>query len=192
MGNAEVNGINERMFMKNNAFLLVPLAMALGLMTGCKQENAPGQNNGGTNPPSSLSITQGVDDIKDATSNVWQKTKVSTTNAWGSIKDSFQSTVDYTYDQKNDFVANAQAKLDTMDQKIKELSDKAATAADSAKANVQAQLQTVGEKRTELGAKFDKMKAATADSWNDAKTDFKNSYEDVKNMVNEAWQSLTS
>jgi hypothetical protein len=186
--------------MKKNALKFLPLAVAVAITTGCKPENTPQPAASDTN---SLSLTQQLDNLKSTASNVWEKTKDATTNtlgnmktgatnAWNGLKDSLQSAADYTFDKKDGYVASAQASLDSMDQKIKDLSDKAAAAADAAKADAQAKLQAVNEKRTELGAKFDKMKAATADSWDNAKTDFKNTYDDVNNMVNQAWQSLTN
>jgi hypothetical protein len=117
--------------------------------------------------------------------------KEGTTNAWASIKDSLQSATDYTYDKKEDFVAGASADVAAVDQKIKQLSDKAASAGESVKASAQTALQDLKAKRVTLGQKLDDVKSATEANWNDVKAGFKSSYNDVKDSLKQTWQDLT-
>jgi len=177
------------------AFVLAILA------AGCKPSNPAVENNSTASDTNSLSVTQQLENarevatnawqnVKDTTTNAWSNLKQGTTNAWADFKDSMQATKDYTYDKKDAFVASASADLDTLDQKIKELSDKAATASDSVKADAQVKLQELREKRSALNQKLDAVKNATEADWNDAKTAFQNSYDDVKSSLKQAWQWL--
>jgi hypothetical protein len=163
--------------MKNKPLILAALTIA-ALVTGCK-------------PSTSADESPSAGDTNSlSTTNVWQKTKETTTNAWADIKDSLSTTKDYTYDRKDAFIASANADLDALDQKIKELSDKAATAGDSVKADAQTKLQDLRDKRTVLDQKLNTVKNATEADWNDAKTAFQNSYNDAKNSLKQAWQWL--
>ncbi len=175
--------------MKIKPLLTATLAVAT-LATGCKQSN-PATENEINNDTNSLSVTQQLQNVKDVATNVWQKTKDTTTNAWADLKDSLQSTKDYSYDQKDAFVASASADLAALDQKIKNFSDKADAASDSAKADAQAKLQDLRDKRAVLDKKLDDLKNSAEANWNDAKTGFENSYEDAKNSLKQAWQWLS-
>jgi hypothetical protein len=196
----QLKPINERQTMKSKPLILTVLAIAT-LATGCKQSN-PANENPTASDTNSLSITQqlqnakevttnALQDAKDTTTNAWSNVKEETTNAWADLKDSMQATKDYTYDQKDAFVASASVDLDALDRKIKELSDKAATASDSVKADAQTQLQELRDKRAVLNQKLDAVKNATEADWNDTKTAFQNSYDDVKSSLKQAWQWLT-
>jgi hypothetical protein len=185
--------------MKTKPLIFAALAIAT-LAAGCKQSN-PAAENPPASDTNSLSATQQLQNtkevatnawqnVKDTTTNAWSNLKEGTTNAWADIKDSLETTKDYTYDKKDAFVAGASADLDALDRKIKELSDKAATANDSVKADAQSKLQELRDKRAVLDQKLDAVKNATAADWNDTKTAFQNSYDDVKNSLKQAWQWL--
>jgi hypothetical protein len=181
--------------MKNIQLTLAALAIA-GWATGCKQSNSAD-----VNTVSDTNVTPALDGIKEGATNAWQKTKEATTNAfantkeataqtWADVKDSLGSAADYSYDKKDAFVASAQADLKTLDQKIQDLSDKAAAANDSVKTNAQIKLQELRDKRAALDKKLDDVKNAAQDGWNDAKTAFKNAYDDLKDSIKQAWQWL--
>jgi hypothetical protein len=191
--------VNERLLMKNKPLILAALAITMLVPAGCKQSNpaeespAAGHNN---------SVTQQLQNAKEAVSNAWEKTKETTTNAlasakegttnaWAGAKESMQSAVDYTYGKKDAFVANANTELSELDQKMKELSDKAATASDSVKADAQTKLQELRDKRAALDKKFDDVKNATEANWNDVKAGFQNAYDNTKESLKQAWQWLT-
>jgi hypothetical protein len=186
--------------MRRKPLILTALTVAT-LATGCKQSNMADENPS-VSDTNSLSVTQQMENAKDFTTNAWQKTEDATTNAWASvkegatntwadIKDSMQSATDYTYDKKDAFVANASTNLDALDQKIKELSDKAAMASDSVKSNAQIKLQGLQDQRAELGKKLDEVKNASETNWNEVKVGFEDSYDDVKASLKQAWQWLS-
>ena len=177
------------------------LAIAI-LAAGCRQSNLAGETPA-ISDTNSMSATQQLQSAKNMATNVWQKTKEATTNAWASVKagttnawvdirESLQPAADYTYEKKDAFVAGAKADLDALDQKIKELSDKTATADGSVTNEAQTKLQDLRDKRTELGRKFDDMKNATQADWNDLKTGFETAYDDTKTSLKQAWQWLVN
>ena len=174
--------------MKNKPLIIAVLAVAVS-MTGCKQSN-PAAESPATSDTNSLSVTQQLENAKEVVTNAWQKTKEATTNAWADTKESLQSAADYTYDKKDAFVAAASADLDVLDQKMKELSDKAANASDSVKNEAQTKLQDLRDKRTALGKKLDDVKNASQADWNELKVGFQTSYDDTKNSLKQTWQWL--
>ena len=185
--------------MKNNLQILAALVATM-LATGCKPSNQVDEN-ASPSDTNSLSVTQQLQNAKEVATNAWQKVKDTTTNAWASgkegttnawadVKESVQSAADYNYDKKDDFVAKANADLNALDQKIQELSDKAATASDSVKNEAQTKLQDLRDKRAELGKKLDAVKNASQADWNELKVGFQTSYDDAKTSLKQAWQWL--
>jgi predicted nucleic acid-binding Zn-ribbon protein len=180
--------------MKNKSLILTALTIA-ALATGCKPSN-PADENTATSDTNSLSTTNSPSatnawqQTKEATTNAWSDIKQGTTNAWADVKDSLESTKDYTYDKKDAFVASASADLTTLDQKIQALSDKAANASDSVKADAQAKLQDLRNQRAILDQKLDAVKNSTEANWDSVKADFQNSYASVKSSLKQAWQWL--
>ena len=175
--------------MKSRSLIFAALLVA-ALTAGCKKTNPadetppPGDNN------STSTITQQLQNAKEMATNAWLKTKETTTNVLESVKESVQSAADYTFDKKDAFTAKASSDLDALDQNIKELGDKAATGADSIKADAQAKLQDLRDKRGVLQQKLDDVKNAPATNWNEAKASFQQSYDDMKTSVKAAWQWL--
>lgn len=159
------------------------LAASVLLSAGCGPSGSDNSNLSSTN--------QTAQNIQGDLSNAWQSTKESSSNAWDHVKSSMQSTGDYTYEHKDAFVAKTKAELDALDVKIQEWSDKAANAADSAKADAQAKLQDLRSQRGVLNQKFEAVKKSTDADWNDVKAGFENSYDSTTNSVRQAWQWLS-
>jgi hypothetical protein len=103
-----------------------------------------------------------------------------------------QSAADYTYAQKDAFLVKARAGLDDLDRQIQKWSDKAATAAYSAKADAQAKLQDLRAQRAKLDGVFQSVENSTAADWNAVKDGFKDSYDGMTNSVQQAWQWLSN
>ncbi|HSY16717.1 MAG TPA: hypothetical protein VK815_00215 [Candidatus Acidoferrales bacterium] len=173
--------------MKSRSLIFAALLVA-ALTAGCKKTNPADAT-----PPSgdnNSTITQQLQNAREMATNVWLKTRETTTNVLESVKESVQSAADYTFDKKDAFTAKASSDLDSLDQNIKELGDKAATGADSVKADAQVKLQDLRDKRVVLQQKLDDVKNATAINWNEAKAGFQQSYDDMKTSVKAAWQWL--
>jgi hypothetical protein len=189
--------------MKKN--LLLSAALSIAVLTANCQPSAPSSETGSTagdTNASSLSVAQQWQNVKSDITNTWQHVeqtttqalaavKTSTTQAWTNVKNSMQSGTDYTYSQKDAFVAKMQGKLDALDKNIKKLSGKVASASDATKADAQAKLKNLRGKRAVLDKKLGEVKNATEATWNDAKNSFKNSYDDLKNSLKQTWQWMS-
>ena len=93
--------------MKKTQWSIVILAIA-GLAMGCnKSSTADGGKPAGDTNSSSSSVTQQLENAREAVTNAWQKAKETTTNAWGNLEESLQSGMDYGYDKRTDYLANA-------------------------------------------------------------------------------------
>jgi hypothetical protein len=139
------------------------------LAAGCKKsDEVPAPSSAVSNSPSAQALQSVKEVTKDAVENV---------------KQAVQSGVDYTYTKKEEFVAQAQSDLYSLDQKMKEFSDKASAAAEPVKTDTQNKLQELKNKRTDLDRKLEDVKAATQENWNDAKATFQKAYDDVKDSL---------
>ncbi len=146
--------------------------------------------------------TNALDATKATATNAWQDTKETGSNVWQKTKDAFaagDSTNEvstnyfgYDFSQKDNFVTEAQASLDDLDQKASNLTNRIATASDNTKAELQQTLAGIQAKRAELGRKLDDIKNATQENWNDAKAAFVKSYHDLKAELKAGWDSVTS
>jgi ElaB/YqjD/DUF883 family membrane-anchored ribosome-binding protein len=168
-------------FMKMNIMAGALVASAF-LAMGCNRSRSEDTGAG--------AATQTAQNIQGDLSNAWEKTKETTTNAWDKAKSSVQSTGDYTYSNKDAFLARTKADLDKLDAKIQEWSDKAVNAADSAKADAQARLQDLRAQRGVLDQKYQAVKNSTDANWDQVKAGFENSYDNMTNSMHQAWQWL--
>jgi len=175
--------------MKNEITLLLAIALA-GLAIGC-QPAQPGDahpTNGTADAPVPPNGPTAGDYARAAVTN----TVDATTQAWTEVKASFRAAMADGYDQKVAFVAQTKADIKVLDQKIQDLSDRAAKATDADQASIQSKLQDLRAKRAVLDQKLTDVKNATAMDWNDTKAAFQNAYDDVKKSCQDVWHSLTA
>ena len=97
---------------------------------------------------------------------------------------------DYAYDKREVFNDDASSDLTEMDTNIQALSQKAAAASDAVKTNAQIKIQTLSAERAALGKKLDALKNAKESDWNDLKSDFQKSEDQMKASLKETWQWL--
>src|ERR1700733_2973818 len=167
---------------------------------GCKQTVQPEPNVissiTDTNPPLAdlqwqnvkESATNAWQSVKQGTTNAWENVKEGSTQAWAQVKESLGSTSNYTYEKKSEFVTNAQADLNALDLRMKDLSNEATNATSSAKVEAQEKIQDLRIKQAQLNQKLDDVKNASAAQWQNVKTDFKSAYSDMTNSMTQAWQ----
>lgn len=186
MGTNSVTEPNTPAPMDTNAAPSAEPNMPPPMMTNSSPTVETNTNSGMESNTSSTMAT-----IKAGAVNAWEKAKEVTTNAaiqtWTDIK-SLGSSTNYSYDQKDEFVTNAQEDLADLDQKMQSLSNKVASAGDTVKTAAQPKLDSLQSQRAQLDQKLDAVKNATQDNWNAAKSDFASSYDQVKASVKEAWQ----
>ena len=176
--------------MKNKLFIVAPFAIALA-SADCNKSNPTDESSAaGDNTP--VSTNTQMQSVKAVVTNAWQKTKEATSNAWSDVKESVQSTTNFTYDQKDAFVAKAEADLGALDEKIKELSEKAGSVSGSTTNEIQTKLQDLRDQRAALDQKMDAVKNATEADWDEVKTGFQNAYASLKDSVKQAWDWLNT
>ncbi len=179
--------------MKNQYLLIVTISIA-AVAVGCNKSNTTMDDSNATNTATSMAdstktgVSNAWESTKNVATNAWAKTVEVTTNTWQDIKQSLQSSANYTYDKKDAFVADAQADLAVLDQKISALSNKISSGSDSVKADGQAKLQDLETQRSALDKNLDAVKASTETGWNDTKTTFVNAYNATKSSLKQAWQ----
>ena len=188
--------------------LLAAFAVAVAIVAGCNKQQSSGGMEGDTNAvpatndsSASSTVSNAWQSTKTASSNAWEDTKAASSNAWENTKEFFSSGSStngvstnffaYNYSQKDEFVADARTDLDKLDQWISHLSDKVASASDADKAGLQQQLQDLKAKRADLDQKYDKVRDATQDDWDNAKAAFETSFTNVADAIRSAWHSLS-
>lgn len=180
--------IATAMVMKNPVLLIVVLATS-ALAVACNKSSPAMERplSGGTN---SSAVSQTWATAKGIVTNSWQQTETTATNALKNANRSVQTALDYAFDKKNDCVAQAGAELDFLDQKIQELSVRAAAASDSVKADAQTRIRKLGDQRAVLNQKMAALQNATATNWDEAKDDFNKTFGEAKTSCQDAWQWL--
>jgi hypothetical protein len=107
-------------------------------------------------------------------------------------RETVQSHLDYnyTFDKRDVFNDDASADLVELDQRIKELSEKAAMASAAVQAGAQPKIQKLRDDRAALGKKLEALKNATQAGWNDIKSDYQKSDQEMKSSLEQTWQWL--
>jgi chromosome segregation ATPase len=83
----------------------------------------------------------------------------------------------YTFAQKDEFVASMQAQLTTLDQDLDKLSAKIDGSSDAIKAEAQPKLQALRDQATKLNTQLADAKNATASTWDDVKAGSQKAYD---------------
>ncbi len=92
----------------------------------------------------------------------------------------------YTYAEKDKFVAAMQAELDALNQEFAALSAKIANASDAVKADAQPKLDALKAQIAKLGPELDKAKNATESTWDQVKAGAVQAYDDTKQAFKDA------
>ncbi len=87
-------------------------------------------------------------------------------------QDSVAAAKNYVVESKDEFVAAMDRKLQELDGKIRQLGQKSASYKDDAKAQAEQTLAALRAQRNLVSEKFEEMKKASAERWNEAKTGF--------------------
>lgn len=184
------------------------LILASALVAGCNN-NPTAEDTGATNSTSMTTSnawqstkegsTNAWDATKTAASNAWDATKETSSNLWDKTKRTFESGYTnnftngvstnyfgYDYSGKDAFVAEAKASLDDLDHRISNLTNQSGNATGGQNADLQQKLQDINHRRSDLQAKYDAIKNASSDNWNDAKAAYVKSYYDLRASIKSA------
>jgi uncharacterized protein YbaP (TraB family) len=175
--------------MKTTQLLMVTVLAALA--AGCNKSNPTmeGASDSGTNLSS---VLQKCENAREIATNTWQPANVSATNAFAKAKESAASVVDYAFDQRSECVVQAVAELDSLDQEIRQLTDKLATASDAVKIKARTEILMLSDQRAALSQKLAELQDATAENWDEAKTEFKRANDEAKTSWRQSWQWLSA
>jgi chromosome segregation ATPase len=103
-------------------------------------------------------------------------------------KQAAQDMKDYTFAQKDEFVAAMQVQLDALNKDLDELAAKIDSSSDAVKAEAKPKLQALRDQAAQLNTQLADARNATASTWDSVKTGFNKAYESTKNGFNQARQ----
>ena len=106
-------------------------------------------------------------------------------------QDAATATKDYVIENKDEFVAAMDKKLNELDAKIGELAQKSPSYKDDAKARADQALTALREQRTAVNARFEEVKKATAQSWNEVKAGFDSAMAEFDKLYESAESKLS-
>ena len=161
------------------------------LASGCDKSNLRVEGSPATGPNFNAAKSEVVTARKIDT-NAWQEADVSASDYGGSAKASAESFMDNSFAQRSACVVQAVGELDSLDQKIRQLSDKLATAGDSVKIETRTKIIRLSDQRVALNQKLAALQKATPNHWDEAKTEFKKADDKAKISWRQTWQWLTA
>jgi chromosome segregation ATPase len=92
----------------------------------------------------------------------------------------------YTYAQKDQFVADMQAQLASLNQDLDKLATDISNASDQVKAEAQPKLQALRDQAAQLNQQLDQAKSADEATWDNVKASFNDAYDKAKDSFNDA------
>ena len=99
-----------------------------------------------------------------------------------------QDMKDYTYAQKDEFVAKMQAQLAVINKDLEQLETKISQSSDAVKAEAKPKLKALREKAAQLNKQLDEVRNATESTWNSVKAGSKKAYGELTDGFNQARQ----
>lgn len=117
-----------------------------------------------------------------------QTTSEQLDKAQAETKRAAQDMKDYTYAQKDAFVATMQAQLAALNRDLDQLSAKVEKSSDAAKAEAKPKLQALRDQADKLNQQLDKAKNATESTWDDVKAGSKKAYNELADGFQQARQ----
>lgn len=163
-------------FMKKTS-LPVTLICAASIAAGCNRQSSEG--NHGTNSANNA-VSATASNARQVFASGTSTNEVST------------NYFAYDYSKKDAFVSEARMSLNDLNQRVANLSNRIATASESTKANLQETWQSIQSKQAELDRKYDGIKNASPENWNEAKAAFAKAYYDMKAYLKAGWDSVKS
>ena len=118
---------------------------------------------------------------RKATAEQLDKIQTKTTEAAQDMKD-------YTFAQKDAFVAKMQGQMAEINRDVDALMVRVEKSADAAKAEAKPKLQAIRDQAAKLNQQLDEAKNATESTWGDVKASFKKGYGELKDGFQSARQ----
>jgi len=144
--------------------LVITSLLVAALATGCKPSaEKPSTETTGT-------AAQKLDQVQAATENAAQQMR------------------DYTYAQKDEFVATMQTRLAELNQSLNELSANVEKAGDAVKTEAAPRIAALRDQAKQLQAKLAEVAQAEPSTWDGIKADSEKAYASLKDGFNQARQ----
>lgn len=97
-----------------------------------------------------------------------------------------QSTQEQAKQMRDEFVAKMQQEMDELNMKLAELRAKAQSLSGQAREEIEAQIKRLEQEQKEAAVKFDALKAATVETWNELKSGAAEALERFKRSIEKA------
>ncbi len=105
------------------------------------------------------------------------------------LRRSFNATKQYTFQQKEEYVAEMNRAVDSLDDRIDQLEAEAQDAKADAKAKLQEQIAALKSNRAALRDRMEKARAATADAWGDLKQGVSGAADDLEKALDKLFKN---
>jgi cytochrome c556 len=99
-----------------------------------------------------------------------------------------QDTKDYTFAQKNEFVAKMRDQLNTLNQHLDQLSAKIESSSDAVKADAKPKLQALRDQAAQLNKQLEEARNATGSTWDSVKATSQKAFDSLKDGFQQSRQ----
>lgn len=103
-------------------------------------------------------------------------------------KETMQDMKDYTFAEKDVFLAKMRAQLADINRELDQLSERIGKASDAAKAEAKPRLQSLRDQAGKLNVQLEAAKETTESTWSEVKAGFKEGYAELKEGFQQARQ----
>lgn len=153
--------------------LLAALLTSAALAAGCKPANSPPSPN-----------EKPVDEAVDATDRKVDKAARETSNVAEEINE-------YTYAQRTEYADRMRTEINTIKRDMDTLAAKLENASEPAKTEGRAKLEALRVKVAALEKQLDAVQGSSESTWNDVKSGFRRSYDEVRESFQQSRQWLS-
>jgi DNA anti-recombination protein RmuC len=103
-------------------------------------------------------------------------------------QDAAQQVKNYSYAQKDEFVAKMQAQMTNINQEIQDLTVRIQNSSDKVRAEAQPRLDALRQQTSQLNVQVDKIKNASQSTWEQVKADSQKAFDEMKDKFDQARQ----
>ena len=164
-------------------YALAAAALAVALMTGCKDRNRDdtGSRVDATADSASADVREGANDVGDAVDTAADKVGDAARGVGDATEDAArQATGTWTWDRREEYRSEARARLDGLDRELAEA--RKSVNHDASEAYTKG-VAAARETRREVGADLERLNAATASNWNELRDDFRASIDSLDRQL---------
>ena len=132
-----------------------------------------------------LTLVAGCDQ-KESKVNAKEEPTVTAYDVAERYKEAAAATKTYVVENKDEFVASMDKRLNQMDTKIGELASQAESFKDDAKVQAEKAVAELREQRNNMTTKLDELKKSTGEAWKDVKMGFSSAMDELEKAYENA------